>query len=591
MPNNYHQRTQSLPEHPDDVESSFSGPRVTSSSSDTGLDSAKASHISSDPVNIPACSAPSSMPLPFSASPQVDMQGSIYGNTRGRKSQRPESADSAYSNNTGGAFVPRTQHQRHSTQRFSIHEVAPLSSSPIMGGSLEKLSYMSNNPIISVDDHSTTSDPYRTYSDTSNAAYSSDHNGDTALSLSPSEWSGTTSLQPQSRSRELSPSSTLRKSSSPVRQPFNFQPATYTSASVKPSQRKGHRYKRSSVSMNFFQEPPNRAPLAIPASLPIPNLKECYQSISTEQKIRMIWCLCHCFVAFIIFTTKTPFSALSALAHLIFYDAMGALLCVAVDILGNFDVWKQSSIHHPFGLERVEVLAGFALSVTLLFMGGDIMSHSIEHLVSSVYSNSADGISSHHEHSHSFSENDSEIRWGKIIFRVVVAMMTTIISALGLNNHARISKALRSSTLSSLPSIFSNPSHLMTVTFCMVILLFPFCSPTIREYANTILTPLIAGSMCYVGWNLAKATGGMLVMSFPGLNLIGEIERDILADPHVKSVKDISFWQVHHGLCLASMKITMNSKVKTAIGTQSCTDRDEQKLKDKARSIIKNILG
>ena len=38
--------------------------------------------------------------------------------------------------------------------------------------------------------------------------------------------------------------------------------------------RKGHRYKHSSVSMNFFQEPEVKEPLNIIQSLPVPNFKD-----------------------------------------------------------------------------------------------------------------------------------------------------------------------------------------------------------------------------------------------------------------------------------------------------------------------------
>ena len=41
---------------------------------------------------------------------------------------------------------------------------------------------------------------------------------------------------------------------------------------------------------------------------------------------------------------------MTALSHLILFDALGATLCVAVDVLGNFEVWKRPSIRHPFGL-------------------------------------------------------------------------------------------------------------------------------------------------------------------------------------------------------------------------------------------------
>lgn len=40
---------------------------------------------------------------------------------------------------------------------------------------------------------------------------------------------------------------------------------------------------------------------------------------------------------------------MTALSHLVLFDALSAILCVCVDVLGNFEVWKRSSLRHPFG--------------------------------------------------------------------------------------------------------------------------------------------------------------------------------------------------------------------------------------------------
>lgn len=50
-------------------------------------------------------------------------------------------------------------------------------------------------------------------------------------------------------------------------------------------------------------------------------------------------------------------------------------------MLSNFEVWKPSTIRHPFGLERAEVLTGFAMLVFLVFMGLDIISCTAVHLL------------------------------------------------------------------------------------------------------------------------------------------------------------------------------------------------------------------
>lgn len=116
-------------------------------------------------------------------------------------------------------------------------------------------------------------------------------------------------------------------------------------------QRRGHRYKHSSVSTQhqIFLEPPPRAPLALPASLPIPTFKEAWKSMSKEQTRRGAWSMIHMLVAAYVLYSAEGSLALTALSHLIFFDAISATICVVVDVFCNFEVWKRSSIRHPFG--------------------------------------------------------------------------------------------------------------------------------------------------------------------------------------------------------------------------------------------------
>lgn len=385
-------------------------------------------------------------------------------------------------------------------------------------------------------------------------------------------------------------------------QPFNFQSTTMALApppASRPNQRRGHKYKHSSVSLNFFKED-IRVPLQIPASLPIPTFSECRQSMSKDQIIRVLWGLFHLYVAFLIYIVESPYTALSALAHLLFYDAMGAFLCAFVDILSNFDVWKRSSVHLPFGLERAEVLAGYALAISLVFMGGDILSHSIQDIIQAMYlgdffaASHGHGASHHGHHGHEVEAGDAIpaagvagaaelINWRKVSFRVVLGIIATVVSAVGFDNHARISRALKStnpSAFSSLPWILSNPSHFITVTFSVAILLYPVESAFVRRVIDTILTPVIAASMCYVGWILAKSLGGMLVMSFPGENRIQGVEEQVLKLPHVQACSEVSVWQVHHSVWLACMKIEVAG-----------SDADEQLVREQAARLVKEIMG
>lgn len=371
------------------------------------------------------------------------------------------------------------------------------------------------------------------------------------------------------------------RSVSPVRgqNPFNFESTTFTPGSGAPAKRRGHKYKHSSVSINFFQEPPKRNPLPIPASLPIPTLRECYQSMSREQSIRTVWCCVHLAAAFMVYNTHQSLMALSALAHLLFYDAMGATLCCLVDVLGNFSVWHQSSIRHPFGLERIEVLAGFALAVTLIFMGGDIMSHALQTVIQTLYA--GDGEAVHHHGNHHAHDAANEHVSGMVVC-VLCGIVVTVVSAVGLENHSRISRTMRHHV--NLFPLVDNPSHFLTISFSVAVILIPTLLSAHAVVLDTVLTPLMAFGMCYVGWTLAKVLSGMLVMSHSGPDMTSNIQSELKADPAVAEIWDISFWQVQHQLWLASMKVSMT-------GSEEDEDRVRKSAEDAVRTIMEADYG
>jgi divalent metal cation (Fe/Co/Zn/Cd) transporter len=357
---------------------------------------------------------------------------------------------------------------------------------------------------------------------------------------------------------------------SPNAGPFNFNTTVMAKSPVVKSnigQRRGHKYKHSSISHQIFLEPPPRAPLALPNSLPMPTLKECRSSMSKDQKTRFWWSVCHMFVAAYTLWTAHGSLAMTALSHLISFDSIGALLCVVVDVLGNFEVWKRSSIRHPFGLERAEVLAGFAMCVLLMFMGLDLISHNLQHFLEKA------GHEPHHSHSH------ERVSLGSVDITAVLAISSTLISAIGLKNHARIGKAMRFGYIESLPSVLSNPSHFLTLSCSTLLLLLPLVSIRIYGWLDKLLSGTIALSMCFLGVRLVKTLGSMLLMSYSGQG-VSDVIKDIEADPAVFGIDDARFWQVHYGLCMANMKLRVS-------GTEDSLGR----LREKISSLIRNRLG
>src|SRR2546423_7204925 len=279
-------------------------------------------------------------------------------------------------------------------------------------------------------------------------------------------------------------------------------------------QRRGHKYKHSSVSHQIFQEPPPRAPLALPNSLPIPTLAEWRASMTINQRLRFWWSICHMMIAAYTAWSAQGSAAMQALSHLIFYDSLGALICVAVETLSNFEVWGRSSIRHPFGLQRIEVIAGFALSVLLIFTGFDLLSHNAKHALEGI------GHTPHSTHKH------ERVSAGTVDFTAVLALASTLVSAVVLKNHARIGKAIRFAAMENLPWVLNNPCHFFTLSCSSALLLLPLLSLDAYTWIDKVLSLTIALSMCFLGVNLGRHVGSMLLMSYSGKG-VPEVIRDI----------------------------------------------------------------
>jgi Co/Zn/Cd efflux system component len=260
-------------------------------------------------------------------------------------------------------------------------------------------------------------------------------------------------------------------------------------------------------------------------------------------------------------------AAMQALSHLIFYDSLGALVCVLVEVFSNFDVWGRSSIRHPFGLQRMEVIAGFCLSVLLIFFGFDLISHNAKHALEGV------GHTPHHAHSH------ERVTAGTVDLTAVLALVSTLISAVGLKNHARIGKAMRFAAMENLPSVLSNPSHFLTISCSVTTLLLPLLSLHAYTWIDKVLSLSIAVSMLFLGAHLGKNVGSMLLMSYPGKGVTAVIQ-DIESDPLVRGIDQAKFWQAHYGVGIANLMLRVAG-----------TEENLLKLRERVTSLIRNRLS
>lgn len=289
--------------------------------------------------------------------------------------------------------------------------------------------------------------------------------------------------------------------------------------------------------------------------------------MSKDQTLRLAWCFCHLFVAGLVQWGAHESLALTVLSRLLFYDALGAFLCIAVDVGSNFEVWKRSTIRHPFGFERSEVVAGLGMSVGLLFMGLDLISHGLTHALED-----KGGHTSHHAHGH------ERVSPGSIDLAALSGIVSTLVSAILLKNHARIGKVMRLSAIANLPSLLSNPSHFLTLSCSALLLLLPLLSIQMYVWLDRTLSFSVAIAMVALGWIQGWTLGKMLMMSYSGPG-VAAVMYDIETDPAVSAVEEAKFWQVHYGLCQANLKLRVRNIEE--IG----------RLRDRIGSMVRNRLG
>lgn len=373
------------------------------------------------------------------------------------------------------------------------------------------------------------------------------------------------------------------------RNPFNFTTQPYTAGTVGSpgksaellGKRRGHKYRHSSIHAShmdsIFQSPALRTPLSVPSSLPMPTRKEAWWSMTSNQTGRLAWCLCHFLVAGYVQFSGAGSLAMTALSRLLLFDAAGATVCVVVDVMGNFEVWKRSSIKHPFGLERADVLAGFGMAVFIGFMGLDIISHGVQHSLENLGSHE-----SHSPHSH------ERVAAGSIDISSLLAIASTLTSAVLLKNHVRIGRAMRFELMAGWGKIFGNPSHFLTLSGSALLLIMPFLNLQSYKYFDLVFSMLIALLMIALGTRLGTSLASMLLMSYKprahDKRAVRHVVDEIESDPGVSTVEEARFWQVHYGLCMANLKLRYRN------GTGGYGD-DVMRLRQRITSLIRQRLG
>jgi len=89
----------------------------------------------------------------------------------------------------------------------------------------------------------------------------------------------------------------------------------------------------------------------------------------------------------------------------------------------------------------------------------------------------------------------------------------------------------------------------------------------------------MATAMIAIGVRLVNVLGSMLLMSYGSSNGVPKVIDEIASDPSVKEVQEARFWQAHHGLCIATLKLVVGKDV------------EEARLREKVGRLVRERLG
>lgn len=367
----------------------------------------------------------------------------------------------------------------------------------------------------------------------SSAMYSNTdgNNSSSSLIYNPSFTFGGSNAPPVSESRrqslkyvpgpQLAPPTTRTKS--PVRSaspdardtrkknleaPFTFSSMSAGSGS-RTSFRKGHRYKHSSVSMNFFQEPEVKIPLNIAKSLPIPDWNDLVKNLAWPRAHFQLAITClqliTCILVFQLGHNKS-WTNFITLSHFMTYDIVGSLIIIFVENVSQFEVWATGTITFPFGLNRVDVVSSFASAVSLCFVGLDLIFHMLEEFIVLFVEyddENHDEINSQIPHSH-HSEGGFELAGDDFKIWYCILFANLALSSLSL---FKVFYANKNSKLKT-----KNP--LITISYTVYLAIYPYLFDYLHFVSDYVATCMIATFILIHGFTIAEWTSTILLLGF-----------------------------------------------------------------------------
>ncbi|KAG0062580.1 Endoplasmic reticulum zinc transporter [Linnemannia elongata] len=247
-------------------------------------------------------------------------------------------------------------------------------------------------------------------------------------------------------------------------------------------------------------------------------------------------------------------SAIIGLSYMLLFDAFGILNIFVSSVIHTDIKMKKSTVKHPFGVQRFEILFGLFNAIFLLFIGMNMLKESLEHLML--------------EDDHHGGDHGAVVRVP--VFWTLVALGATLVSSLGYQNHKQFCLLLNAnghvstqaafgrSDSSKLVSLASNKFTLTSLA-CVVGVLLVAMFPKFDALDKMIA---IGQSivMFSLGGPLAKVLGMLLLQTTPprAMETIEDTVRQLSAvNPAILRMERAHVWTNTFGQLIGTVVISV----------------------------------
>ncbi|KAG0210297.1 Endoplasmic reticulum zinc transporter [Mortierella sp. GBA30] len=247
------------------------------------------------------------------------------------------------------------------------------------------------------------------------------------------------------------------------------------------------------------------------------------------------------------------FLPIIGLAYMTLFDAFGVLNTFVSTVIHADRNMKKSTVKHPFGVQRFEILFGLFNAIFLLFIGMNMLKESLEHFMLE---------DDHHGGDHGAIAHVP-------IFWSLIALGATLISSIAYQNHRHFCLLLNngSSTQSAyghssspgVAALFRNPFALTSLG-CVVGVLIVAMFPRLDSLDKVVA---IAQSivMFWLGGPLTKVLGMILLQTAPprALETLEDAIRQLSGtNPSILRIERAHVWTNTVGQLIGTLMVSVS---------------------------------